>query len=47
MVYGSEIRRRTLKEEHKLRVYAYRVLREVLGPKEREVRGHGRKLRDE
>jgi hypothetical protein len=37
----------TLREEHRLRVFEYRVLRRIFGPKRGEVTGGWRKLHNE
>jgi hypothetical protein len=37
----------TLREEHKLRVYEYRMLRRIFGPKRSKVTGDWRKLHNE
>ena len=44
---GCETRSLTLKEEHRLRVLEYRVLRRIFGPKRDEVTGEWRKLHNE
>ena len=36
----------TLREEHRLRVFENRVLRELLGPKRNEVTGEWRRLQN-
>jgi len=38
-LYGCETRSLTRREEHRLRVYEYRVLRRIFGPKREEVAG--------
>jgi len=45
--YGCEIWSLTLREEHRLRVFANRVLRRVFGPKKNEVTGEWRILHNE
>jgi acid stress-induced BolA-like protein IbaG/YrbA len=40
-MYGCEPWSLTRTEEHKLKVYVKRVLREIFGPKKVEVRGDG------
>src|SRR5215510_4705943 len=47
VLYGSETRSLTLREEHRLRVFENRVLRRVFGPKRDEVTGEWRKLHNE
>jgi hypothetical protein len=47
VLYGSETRSLTLREEHKLRVFENRVLRRIFGPKRGEVTGGWRKLHNE
>jgi hypothetical protein len=42
--YGCETWSRTLREEHRLRVFENRVLRRIFGPKRDEVTGEWRKL---
>jgi hypothetical protein len=37
----------TLREEHRLRVFEYRVLRRIFGPKRDDVTGDWRKLHNE
>jgi hypothetical protein len=44
VLYGCETWSVTLTEEHRLRVFVNRVLREVFGPKRDEIRGEWRKL---
>jgi hypothetical protein len=39
VLYGCETRSLTRREEHRLRVYEYRVLRRIFGPKREEVAG--------
>jgi hypothetical protein len=46
-LYGLETRSLTLKEEHRLRVFEYRVLRRIFGPRRVEVTGDWRKLHNE
>jgi len=46
-LYGCETWSLTLREEHRLRVFENRVLREVFGPKRDEVSGVWRKLHNE
>jgi hypothetical protein len=47
VLYRCEIWSLTLKEEHRLRVFEYRVLKKVFGPKRDEVIGGWRKLNEE
>jgi hypothetical protein len=47
VLYGCETWSRTLREEHRLRVFENRVLRRVFGPKRDEVTGEWRKLLNE
>jgi hypothetical protein len=47
VLYGSETWSLTLREEHRLRVFANRVLRRIFGLKRDEVTGEGRKLHNE
>jgi hypothetical protein len=47
VLYGCETWSRTLREEHRLRVFENRVLRRIFGPKRDEVRGEWRKLHNE
>jgi hypothetical protein len=44
VLYGCEMWSRTLKKEHRLRVFENRVLRSTFGPKRDEVMGEWRKL---
>jgi hypothetical protein len=44
VLYGCEARPVTLREEHRLRVFANRVLRRIFGPKRQEVEGGRRKV---
>jgi hypothetical protein len=44
VLYVCETWSRTLREEHRLRVFENRVLRRILGPKRNEVRGEWRKV---
>jgi hypothetical protein len=44
VLYGCETWSLTLREEHRLRVFANRVLRRIFGPKRDEVTGEWRKL---
>jgi hypothetical protein len=46
-LYGCETWSLTLREEHRLRVFEYRVLRRIFGPKRDEVTGGWRKLHNE
>jgi hypothetical protein len=39
VLYGCETWSLTLREEHRLRVFEYRVLRRIFGPKRDEVTG--------
>jgi hypothetical protein len=43
VLYLCETLSLTLREEHRLRVFEYRVLRRLFGPKKEEVRGEWRK----
>jgi hypothetical protein len=43
-LYGYETWSLTLREEHRLRVFEYRVLRKISGPKRDEATGEWRKL---
>jgi hypothetical protein len=47
VLYGCETWSLTLREEHRLRVFANRVLRRIFGPKRDEVTGGWRKLHNE
>jgi hypothetical protein len=47
VLYGCKAWSLTLREEHRLRVYDYRVLRRIFGPKRDEVTGELRKLHSE
>jgi hypothetical protein len=47
VLYGCETWSRTLREEHRLRVFENRVLRRIFGPKRDEVTGEWRKLHNE
>jgi hypothetical protein len=47
VLYGREILSRTLKQEHRLRVFENRVLRKMFEPKRDEVTGEWRKLQNE
>jgi hypothetical protein len=47
VLYGCETYSLTLREEYRLRVFEYRVLRKVFGPKRDEVTGEWRKLHNE
>jgi hypothetical protein len=47
VLYGCETWSLTLREEHRLRVFEYRVLRRIFGPKRDEVTGEWRKLHNE
>ena len=44
VLYGCETLSLTLREEHRLRVFEYEVLREIFGAKRDEITGHWRKL---
>jgi hypothetical protein len=44
VLYGCETWSLTLREKHRLRVFEYRVLRKIFGPKRDEVTGEWRKL---
>ena len=47
VLYGCETWSLTLTEEHRLRVFEYRLLRRIFGPKRDEVTGEWRKLYNE
>ena len=47
VLYGCETWSVTLREEHRVRVFANRVRRRIFGPKTDEVTGEWRKLRNE
>jgi hypothetical protein len=47
VLYGCETWSQTLREDHRLRVFANRVLRRIFGPKRDEVAGSWRKLHNE
>jgi hypothetical protein len=47
VLYGCETWSLTLKEKRRLRVFEYRVLRRILGPKRDKVTGEWRKLHNE
>jgi hypothetical protein len=47
VLYGCETWSLTLREEHRLRVFKYRVLRRTFGPKRDEVTGEWRGLHNE
>jgi hypothetical protein len=47
VLYGSETRSLTLKEEHKLKVFKNRVLRRIFGLKRDAIMGGCRKLYNE
>ena len=47
VLYGCETWSRTLREEHRLRVFENRVLRRIFGPKRDGVTGGWRKLHNE
>jgi hypothetical protein len=47
VLYGCETWSRTLREEHRLRVFENRVLMRIFGPKRDEVTGGWRKLHNE
>ena len=47
VLYGCETWSPTLREEHRLRVFQYRVLRKLLGAKRGKVPGEWRKLHNE
>jgi hypothetical protein len=47
VLYGLETWSRTLREEHRLRVFESRVLRRIFGPKRDEVTEGCRKLHNE
>jgi hypothetical protein len=44
VLYGCETSPLTLREEHRLRVFEFRVLRRIFGPKRDEITGEWRKL---
>jgi hypothetical protein len=46
-MYGCETWSLSLREEHRLRVFEYRVLRRIFIPKRDEVTGDWRKLHNE
>jgi hypothetical protein len=45
--YGCETWSLTLREEHRMRVFEYRVLRRIFGSKRDEITGDWRKLHNE
>ena len=47
VLYGCETWSLTLREERRLRVFEYRVLRRIFGPRRDEVTGEWRKLHNE
>jgi hypothetical protein len=47
VLYGCETWSRTLRKEHRLRVFENRVLRRKFGPKRDEVKGGRRNLHNE
>jgi hypothetical protein len=47
VLYGCDTSSLSLRGEHRLRVYEYRVLRRIFGPRMDEVTGKWRKLYDE
>jgi hypothetical protein len=47
VLYGCETYSLALREEYRLRVFEYRVLRKIFGPKRDEVTGEWRKLYNE
>jgi hypothetical protein len=47
VLYGCETWSLTLREEHRLGVFEYRVLRRIFGPKRDETTGEWRKLHNE
>jgi hypothetical protein len=47
VLYGCETWSRTLREEHRLRVFEIKVLRRIFGPKRDEVTGEWRRLHNE
>ena len=47
VLYRRETWSLTLREKHRLRVFANRVLRRIFGPKRDEVTGEWRKLHNE
>jgi hypothetical protein len=47
VLYGCKTWSLTLREEHRLRVFEYRVVRRIFGPKRDEVTGDWRKLHNE
>jgi len=44
VVYGCQTWSVTLREQHRLRVFENRVLREISGPKKKEMTGEWRRL---
>jgi hypothetical protein len=44
VMYGCETWSLPLKEEHRLRMFVNRVIREIFGPKREEVTGDWRKI---
>jgi hypothetical protein len=47
VLYGCETWSLTVRDEHRLRVFEYRVLRRIFGPRRDEVKGDWRKLHNE
>jgi hypothetical protein len=47
VLYGCDNWSLTLREEHRLRMFEYRVLRRIFGPKSDEVTGEWRELHNE
>jgi len=47
VLYGCEAWSLTLREERKLRVFEYMVLRRIFGPRSDEVTGEWRRLHNE
>jgi hypothetical protein len=47
VLYGCETWSLAMREEHRLRVFEYRVLRRIFEPKRDEVTGEWRKLHSE
>jgi hypothetical protein len=47
VLYGNETWSLTLKQEHRLGVFEYRVLKRIFGPGRDEVTGEWRKLHNE
>jgi hypothetical protein len=47
VLYGCKTWSLTLRDEHRLRVFEYGVLRKIVGPKRDEVIGEWRRLHNE